>query len=214
MDQQQPVDEAKRPTAAPRQNTSSRRASSFAPKPPLSLDSTSIVANHVQLVGIHPVTIGPNSVINPHARINSTNCSVAIGAGCIIAEKASIGLSGLSQDSMDASHLETIKIGDNVRIESNAVIEAEFIGEYSIVDVDAQIGAGAIIGKHCIITACCVIAANARVPDFTVIMVDGRSRKNTTLESTPVVADIQAKGHQKHLKVLTRLVPDMRVKLQ
>lgn len=212
--EQKSTDGPKPATAASRQSTSSKRASTIAPKPPLELRPSTIVAGNTQLVGIHPVTIGARSVVSPHARINSTYCAIEIGSGCILSEKCRIGLSDLSQDSENTPLPEAITIGDNVRIETNAVVEAASIGNFTIVDPGAQLGAGAVIGSYCHITAYCIVPSGAEIPDYTVLMVDGRRRMNSTLRSTPVVRDIQAKSHEKHLKVLERLIPDMRVKLQ
>lgn len=204
-----PESRSGRPSAA------AKRSSTALPKPPTSLHSSAIIANHAVLTGTYSISIGANTVIHPHAKIVSTYCPVEIGSGCIISEKAVIGLSDFSQDLGDMTRLpDKIVVHDHVKVESSALVEAVEVGEGSTVDVDAKLGAGARVGKHCTISASSVVAAGVDIPDYTVLYGDNQRRRNTTMLDAPIVGEIQAKGLEKQLKILQRLVPSNIAKWQ
>ncbi|KAF2104351.1 transferase hexapeptide domain protein [Rhizodiscina lignyota] len=217
MDQQ--ASQAKRVstsgTSSNRASTA-KRSSTNVPKAPTSLDPNAIIANHAVLTGIHTISVAAGTVIHPHARIISTYSAVDIGPGCIVSEKAVIGLSDLSQDDPegDLELPEIIKIGQNVNIESGTIVEAAEIGENTLIDVDVKLGAGSVIGKNCTISACSVVPPGETVPDYTVIYGNNQRRLNKSLQSTPVILDIKSKGHEKQLNVLQRLVPSNLAKWQ
>lgn len=212
-----------------------KRSSTNIRKAPATFDPDVTVANHAVLTGIHPISVGAQTVVHPHARIISTYSAVDIGQGCVISEKAVVGLSDLSQDS-DQEGLklpETIRIGNNVSIETGAVVEAAEVGENTLIDVDAKVGAGATVGKviiptlstavsgsethfyqNCTIGASSVVPPAQNVPDYTVIYGNNQRRMNRSLQTTQVMREIKAKGHEKQLNILQRLVPSNLAKWQ
>jgi dynactin-6 len=133
------------------------------PKPSsLFLDPTVLVAQHAQLSGTLPITVGPNTILHPHTKISSAVAPVVIGEGVIVYEKVKIGVGmgagSSSADSRRSSVMSTAStrdstrgdgtvLGRNVVIETGAIIEAAEIGEGSVVEVGAVIGRGCIIGK-------------------------------------------------------------------
>jgi dynactin 6 len=129
--------------------TRMKRTSTAAPKPPTSLDPNALIANHAVLTGIHAISVGPQTVVHPHAKLVSTYSEVEIGAGCLILERAIVGLSDNSEDAPpgNAPLPERIVVEDNVTIESGSIVEAARIGANSFIDVGVIIGAGAVIGK-------------------------------------------------------------------
>lgn len=69
-----------------------------------------------------------------------------IGEGCIIWERAVVGLSESSND--DGGVLEKgVCLMRNVVVETSAVVEAEVIGEGSVIEGCVKVRRGAKIGK-------------------------------------------------------------------
>jgi len=124
---------------------SSKRASTMpAPlKPPTSLASSLIIAEHASLTGAHLITLGSNTVVHPRARFNSTHAPITVGSNCIICERSSIGF----QSEAAANERQGILIENGVVIEVGAVVEARTVGEGTIIEVQAKIGKGAVLGK-------------------------------------------------------------------
>jgi dynactin-6 len=153
------------PTAArptDRRTSSIQKRQSVLPKPAsLFLDPSVLVAQHAQLSGTLPITVGPNAVLHPHTKISSAVAPVVIGEGVIVYEKVKIGVGmGASQaiDSRRSSVMSTAStrdssrgdgtvLGRNVVIETGATIEAAEIGEGTVVEVGAIVGRGCVIGK-------------------------------------------------------------------
>ena len=137
------------------------RPSSSLPKAPTTLDPSSIISDAAVLTGLYPITIGANAVLHPRARIVSTYGPVTIGPGCVVSERASVGLlnepaepsedaaavgpEGRSEAPRDAG----VTLDRNVSIEPAAVIEARLVGEGSLLEAGTRAGAGAVIGKVC-----------------------------------------------------------------
>jgi dynactin-6 len=124
---------------------SSKRASTMPapPKPPTSLASSLIIAEHASLTGTHLITLGSNTVVHPRARFNSTHAPITVGSNCIICERSSIGF----QSEAAANERQGILIENGVVIEVGAVVEARMVGEGTIIEVQAKIGKGAVLGK-------------------------------------------------------------------
>ena len=87
--------------------------------------------------------IGARAVLHPYAKINSTEGPVIVGEGCVVWEKAVVGL-GASDGGGDGVG---VKLEKNVVVEACAVVEAEVIGEGSVVESFAKVGGGATVGK-------------------------------------------------------------------
>jgi dynactin-6 len=156
--------------AAPdRRSATVPKRSSLLPKPSsIAIDPTVLIAQHAQLTGTYPITIGPNSVLHPHSKINSSFAPVLVGEGVILHEKSKIGM-GSEYDSTvdsrrssfaptsvrDSLRAEGTVLGKNVVVESNAVVEAAEVGEGTVVEVGAVLGRGCVVGKVRISYATC-----------------------------------------------------------
>jgi len=112
------------------------------PKAPTKLSPHCVVAETAVLTGAHQISVDDNAVIHPRSRIVSSYTPVQIGAGCIINERAIVGLTDPSGDTSKA-----VILGKNVVIESAAIVAASEIGQGSIIGVGAKIGTGATIGS-------------------------------------------------------------------
>lgn len=154
-----------RPALDRRSSTVPKRTS-LLPKPSsIVLDASVLIAQHVQLTGTYAITISSNSILHPHCKVSSAMAPILIGEGCVIHEKAKIGL-GMSaeldaeskRNSMASVRSSTTSIRDSIGrdgvvlgryvvVESNAVVEASEIGEGTVIEVGAVIGRGCIIGK-------------------------------------------------------------------
>lgn len=151
--------------AADRRTSTAPKRTSILPKPSsIVCDASVLIAQHAQLTGIHSITIGTNAVLHPHSKVSSNQAPVVLGEGCVIYEKAKIGV-GMNIDSEADSRRSSIAsfrnsfnlasptrgegvvLGKNVTIESNAVIEAAEIGEGSVIEVGAVLGRGCILGR-------------------------------------------------------------------
>jgi dynactin-6 len=137
---------------------------SILPKPSsIVLDPSVLIAQHAQLTGTHPVTVGANTVLHPGCKISSAFAPVVLGEGVVIYERARVGLgtgdnadadirrsSGVVRSGEGSSiRSERTVLGNNVVVETGAVVEAYELGEGCVVEVGAVVGRGCIIGKVC-----------------------------------------------------------------
>ena len=113
------------------------------PKPPCSIHPSAIISDKTIIVGTHPVSIGENVVLHPYAKISSNTGPVHIGKNCIVAERATIGLS----DNPGTFAGTPVELEDSVSIESGSVVQATRVGSGSIVEVNAILGPGVMVGK-------------------------------------------------------------------
>ncbi|KAH7135806.1 trimeric LpxA-like protein [Dendryphion nanum] len=215
--------------AAPARPSSDRRSSaiqkrqSILPKPSsIVLDPTVLIAQHAQLTGTQPITVGPNTVLHPHSRISSNIAPVVIGEGVVIYERAKVGIGmgdggdassrrssvSSARDSMRSGRGDGTVLGRNVVIETGAVIEAAEIGEGSLVEAAAVLGRGCIVGKFCTITPCTIIPPNSNIPDYTVVYSGFERRIDKTLQSRPEVQQMRTLMHEKQLEVFKKLLPN------
>lgn len=154
-----------RPAPDRRSSTVPKRTS-LLPKPSsIILDASVLIAQHAQLTGTQPITIGSNSVLHPHSRISSALAPVVLGEGCMVYERAKIGVGmgaeldaesrrssvASSRNSASTASIrgEGTVLGNNVVVESNAIVEAAEIGDGSVIQVGAVLGRGCTIGKVC-----------------------------------------------------------------
>lgn len=148
--------------SADRRTSSIQKRQSVLPKPSsIVLDSSVLIAQHAQLTGTHPITIGPNTVMHPHSKISSMLAPVVLGEGVVIYERAKIGVGigdGTDADSRRSSTISTERssvygrgegtvLGPNVVIETGAIVEAAEVGEGSTIEVGAVLGRGCVIGR-------------------------------------------------------------------
>lgn len=113
------------------------------PKPPTSLASSLIIAEHASLTGTHLITLGSNTVVHPRARFSSAHAPINVGSSCIICERSSIGF----QSEAAANERQGVVIENGVVIEVGALVEAKTVGEGTIIEVQAKIGKGAVLGR-------------------------------------------------------------------
>ena len=75
---------------------------------------------------------------------------MTIGEGCIISEKASVGLLGAPEDGVsqdtNGSRLGVI-LEQDVYVEPTAIVEGQKIGQGSSLEAGSKICAGAVVGK-------------------------------------------------------------------
>lgn len=160
-----------RPAPDRRSSTVPKRTS-LLPKPSsIVLDGAVLIAQHAQLTGTQPITIGSSSVLHPHSKISSALAPVVLGEGCVIYERARIGVGmGVEMDAesrrssmassrnsasiRDSMRAEGVVLGKNVVVESNAVVEAAEVGEGSVIEVGAVLGRGCVVGRVCIPITC------------------------------------------------------------
>jgi dynactin-6 len=114
-----------------------------APKPPASLASSLVIAEQASLTGTHLITLGPNTVVHPRTKINSTYAPVTVQNNCIICERSQVGL----QSEPAEDQVRGVVIENGVIIEVGAIVEASMVGEGSVIEVNAKVGKGAILGK-------------------------------------------------------------------
>jgi dynactin-6 len=149
-----------RPGPERRSSTAPKRTSML-PKPSsIALDPSVLIAQHAQITGMHPITLGPNTILHPHSKISSALAPVVLGEGVVVYERAKVGL-GVGPDvdaesrrsSMaSARSSATIRndgtlLGKNVVVESNAIVEAAEVGEGSVIEVGAVLGRGCVLGR-------------------------------------------------------------------
>ena len=90
-----------------------------APSPPKTIDPSAIVSAAASLTGVFPITIGANSIVHPRARLTSLCGPITIGEGCMISEKAVVGLQ--SKEASDGNN--GVVLGNGVSVESAARVE-------------------------------------------------------------------------------------------
>lgn len=129
-----------RPTAI---SASSRASAAQLAKPPCTIHPSTVISDKAIITGTFPVVIAENCIIHPFAKISSTAAPVHIGRNCIIAERATVGLSSGGTLQEDTA----VVLEDNVSIENGAIVEAKRVGSGSVVEVNAIVGSRAVIGK-------------------------------------------------------------------
>jgi len=131
----------------------SKRASTApaAPKPPSTIDPSAILANHATLTGVFPITVGPNVVLNPYSKVVSSTGPVEIGEGCIIWERAVVGINSEASARDDEDPRGSfVMLESNCVVESGAQVSAKLVGEGTVIEAFANVGEGCVIGKVCI----------------------------------------------------------------
>jgi dynactin-6 len=210
-------------------SAATRRPVSTAPKPPTSISSSCVIAETATLLGIDPITISANAIIHPRAQLNSTYGPVTIGDGCIVWERASLGLLSEVEDE-EGIISEGVELGKNVTVEAQATIEAQSIGEGTVIEYAARIGKGSVLGKvrclpktsglvdrtdihdgtqYCKITPLSTVAPGEILSDYTVVY--GQNERRV---EEPGMEDSREATHRKQIEVLRKLIPNNSVKWQ
>ncbi|KAF1993506.1 trimeric LpxA-like protein [Amniculicola lignicola CBS 123094] len=220
---------AARPSSDRRTSTLQKRTSTALPKPSsIVLDPSVLIAQHAQLTGTHPITIGPGAVLHPHSKISSVLAPVVLGEGVVIYERARIGVGVGDAKAGDANRRTSVLpdrgsggslargegtvLGRNVVVETNCVVEASEIGEGSVVEAACTLGRGCVIGRYCIISAASVIPANTRLDDFTVVYSGNEKRINQTMKDRKEVRQSYKTKHAKQLDMFRKLIPNQLAK--
>ncbi|KAE8451595.1 hypothetical protein EG329_003668 [Mollisiaceae sp. DMI_Dod_QoI] len=177
-----------------------------APKPPTSLSSSLVIAEHASLTGTKLITLGSNTVIHPRSKLNSAYAPITIGNTCIISERSQIGVQNEPEEEEEA---DSVVIENGVVVEVGATVEAKRVGEGSVIEVNAKIGRGAVLGKHCKIGPLCEVAEGEVLPDFTVIFGNGMRRTDSS-----GVEDLKMKMVARQVEVLRKLIPSNIAKFQ
>jgi dynactin-6 len=119
--------------------------------PPATIHPSAIIANHANLAGVFPITIGANAVLNPYAKVISNAGPVEIGEGSVIWERAVVGISAEAATKDEDDDLGPgrtfVMLERNCIIESGARVEAKLVGEGTVIEAFATIGEGCVIGK-------------------------------------------------------------------
>ncbi|RYP17480.1 hypothetical protein DL767_010005 [Monosporascus sp. MG133] len=161
------------------------------PKAPANFSSSIIIADSALLTGNHTINVSSESVINPRAKLDSSNGRVTIGRRCIIHERTHIGATPMNPSPTDSR--DGVMIHDYATVEVGATVEAggTVIGEGTLVGVGCRVRKGAKIGKP-----------GEEVPDFTVVYSNGTRRPDKR-----GVADLKNKVQARQIDVLRRLIP-------
>ena len=112
-------------------------------RPIEALHPTAAFSKNAIVTGVHPITIGANSIIQLRAKLDSAHGSITIGERCIIAERAVLGLQ--SKAGVDS---KGIFLGNGVVIQSGARVEGS-LGEGTTVEPGAVVEKGSVVGKVC-----------------------------------------------------------------
>ncbi|MCJ1458257.1 hypothetical protein MMC28_008628 [Mycoblastus sanguinarius] len=174
-----------------RPSIANRAATSKPPPSPIQSSPSTLIASSASITGTQPITIGPNAILQLRTRLVSTQGPITIGAGCIISERASIGLLKAPQDE-NTEYVAGVNFGPGVLVESGAVVEAASVGAYTVVEAGAKIGRGAVVGENCKICAMVEIAEGEVVGDFTVVYGNGWGERR--VEKRGVGLDEMRKG--------------------
>lgn len=109
-----------------------------------------MIADTAVLTGAHLITISADAVLHPRARINSTYGPVTIGEGCIVSEKASVGLlEAPAEDNNvnDSAPFKEVLLEKDVVVEPSAIVEGSKIGEGTTLEAGSKVCVDAVLGK-------------------------------------------------------------------
>lgn len=162
-----------------RPDLTSRSSTSKPPTPPLSTTPTTLISASAHLTGTHPITLGSKTILQLRTRLTSTYGPICIGDGCIISERASIGLLSPLQNEKDP---KGITLSPGVLIETCAVVEAASIGPYTIIEAGAKIGKGTVIGANSKVCAGVEIGEDKLVEDDTVVYGSGWGERRKAMK--------------------------------
>ncbi|CAI6319222.1 unnamed protein product [Periconia digitata] len=221
-----------------RRTSAVQKRTSILPKPSsLFLDPSVLVAQHASFTGIHPITVGPNTVLHPHSKISSAIVPVVLGEGVIVYERARVGVGSGDADkrassaaggsSRESMRVDGTFLGRHVIIETGAIIEAAEIGEASVIEAGAVLGRGCVVGKvrgvlitdngnnlltlllkFCTVSAHCIVPPHTHLPDFTVVYAGTLKRIDKTLQAKPQVQGMKSALHVKQLDMFRKLLPN------
>ena len=154
-------------TARPPTN---RSTTSKPPTTPLNTTSTTLISASASCNGTHPITLGSNTILQLRACLTSTYGPVRIEDGCIISERASIGLLSPPQNEKEA---DGVTLSPGVLVETCASVQGAWIGAYTIIEAGAKIGKGTVVGANSKVCAGVDVGEGMVVEDDTVVYGSG-----------------------------------------
>ncbi|KAI4156233.1 MAG: hypothetical protein LQ340_000427 [Diploschistes diacapsis] len=194
--------------------SSKPRPPSQLPKPPTSLSSTCVIAETAVLTGTYLITISADAVIHHRARINSAHGPVSVGQGCIISEKAVVGLSSpnVAAPGTDAGAASAgVVLENDVVVEPAAAVEGRRVGEGSTLEAGSKVCADAVVGKVSFVSffafhnvAPSAAWTHARgVQDFTIVFGHNQRRRER-----PGLERHRKMTHDMEVETLNMLIPN------
>ena len=152
-----------------------RQSASKPSGPPLKAHTSALISSSASLTGHHPITLGSHAILQLRSHLLSAGGPIDIGEGCIISERASIGLSTTSLPDVKADNEASagVRLAQGVLIDPGATVEAASLGAFTIVEAGAKIGRGVVIGRNCKICAQVEVADGDTVGDNVVIFGNG-----------------------------------------
>ena len=100
------------------------------------------------------------------ACLNSTHGPIRAGDGCIISERASVGLLSPPRNEGEANG---VALSAGVFIGTCALVEGASIGAYTIIEAGAKIGKGTVVGANSKVCAGVEIGEGMVVEDDSVV---------------------------------------------
>ncbi len=113
---------------------------------------------------------GSKTIVQLRTLLTSNYGPVDVGDGCIISERASIGLLSAPRNEKEA---KGVTLSPGVLIETCAVVEGASIGPYTIIEAGAKIGRGTVIGANSKVCGGVEIGEDVVVEDDTVVYGSG-----------------------------------------
>lgn len=113
---------------------------------------------------------GSKTIVQLRTRLTSSHGPIGVGDGCIIFERASIGLLSPPRNEKEA---KGVTLSPGVLIETGAVVEGVSIGPYTIIEAGAKIGKGTVVGANSKICAGVEVGEEMAVEDNTVVYGSG-----------------------------------------
>ena len=162
-----------------RPGLTSRSSTSKPPTPPLTTTPTTLISASASCTGTHPITLGSKTILQLRTRLTSTYGPICIGDGCIISERASIGLLSPPQNEEEA---KGVTLSPGVLIETCVVIEGASIGPYTIIEAGAKIRKGTVIGANSKVCAGVEIGEGMVVGDDTVVYGSGWGERRKVMK--------------------------------
>lgn len=156
-----------------RPSVTTRVSTSKGLPPPVQYTKTTLVSGSAIITGAHPISLGPNVILQIRARINSAYGPINISENCIVNERATIGVLSPPASTQAEDEPAGVSLASGVVIESGATVEAASIGAYTIIEAGAKVGKGAIIGEHCKVCAMVQVGEGAVVENGMVVYGSG-----------------------------------------
>ena len=156
-----------------RPSVTTRVSTSRGLPPPVQYSTTTLVSASAIITGNHPISLGPNVIIQIRARINSAYGPINISENCIINERATIGMLSPPASTQAEDDPAGVSLAPGVVIESGAIVEAASIGAYTIIEAGAKVGKGVVLGEHCKVCAMVEVKEGAVVGNGTVVYGSG-----------------------------------------